>query len=1105
MQLPPYPLIDNKDIDNTGYGYSHKFNTKLKIDPTQIHALFGIAKNDTDLDALKIESAHLQVQMIETLEILDRLKNQDELLNDNLGKLYDKLENIALIQNELFERYTNDKKNFEFQISNATKKNNELIQELNDFKRKDKALEDTLRLLETKDLNLMEKRAIEKMREIAILDINHLKLTRKYESLFEEETKLRKYLNEMENSVIEKDSHLETTIIKLKEWKQMLTFYLKLLMKKLKNSVEKGEFDKLLEENKYLREKQHEMIIRDIDITKKISLIESYKIKTKELERNFYSSEEMRIDSDIELNYLKKRLQDLDAEFNLQETLFRKFIKSLNNLEISFSDIKKVFDPNNNGNIDKWEFITAVKSLKLDFNEREINLLIKSLNFIDEKNNIDTYYFIRKLERCGIEEENAEEKLLANFIESIKKSGLSLKSVFELFDSSGDGLIGKDEFKFALNQLNLNISEETIMKLLYIITGDAEIEQVNYNQFCEIFDSRTKYLSIKNKKNNQVKSSLKIDWKTNLFASILDSLRRNSMSFKQAFDTLDKDKSGVISKNEFSDFIRKINVNFTQEEIEALFSVLDKDNNGIINREEFARGLEECQFKIDLFQKMIENEDLYRNNNGNANNYNNISSTNMINAMNNMSNNLNSNTNNNTGNNFNDGANNASNTKLAHKSILLEEKEKYYMYKIQQMRLRIDELEKSNSEVSKQLEEYATKHIQMSEKYFKIMEESAKMKGIYDLSITREELKEIEALNDTLSREVTILRIGLNTFKDLYKSSCKQIKNLNLNNAKNLDELDTYKKAMKELQSDSNSQALIGKLYYSLLISRWRESAQLKKYDDLITDLAQLKEENYKLESINSGLIKEVTELQTITHEKIIENIRLEDLLQNYSKPIVTVEQLDELKSLVRDISQEKTNLTEKYFEIRRDNLRLITENEELKNKMDYSNMLVQRIKLNCNDEYSAKLIEITEELSKYRLSESVLTRENAFYKEGEVYLRKLIEHNDRNIKNLEQQNSEWELKYRKAEENWRKKDEERQKKFFEQLRKMSLDELRFGNKGNKNLSNLNLGNLISAGNSHMMKNICKLKLKNSSGYLICVLFLPFYKYLLTISTTIQI
>ena len=110
--------------------------------------------------------------------------------------------------------------------------------------------------------------------------------------------------------------------------------------------------------------------------------------------------------------------------------------------------------------------MNAIKSLRLDFNQIEMEMLIKSMNFIDDSNRIDTFYFIRKLERAGIEDENQEEQILGNFIESIKKSGMSLKNVFELFDSSGEGMIGKDEFKFALNQLNLNKIGRIIVNLI---------------------------------------------------------------------------------------------------------------------------------------------------------------------------------------------------------------------------------------------------------------------------------------------------------------------------------------------------------------------------------------------------------------------------------------------------------------------------------------------------------------------------------------------------------------------------------------------------------------------------------------------------------------
>ena len=53
--------------------------------------------------------------------------------------------------------------------------------------------------------------------------------------------------------------------------------------------------------------------------------------------------------------------------------------------------------------------------------------------------------------------------------------------------------------------------------------------------------------------------------------------------------------------------------------------------------------------------------------------------------------------------------------------------------------------------------------------------------------------------NESLKREVVLLRIGMNTFKELYNATNLQIKHFNLNEKKKLDELDMYKKALKEL------------------------------------------------------------------------------------------------------------------------------------------------------------------------------------------------------------------------------------------------------------------------------------------------------------------
>jgi len=83
--------------------------------------------------------------MIETLEIMDRIKNQDSLLNNNLNKIYNKYETLVLIQNELFEKYISDRNHYQKYTKELNKKNQDIIDQMNDLSRVNKALEDTIK------------------------------------------------------------------------------------------------------------------------------------------------------------------------------------------------------------------------------------------------------------------------------------------------------------------------------------------------------------------------------------------------------------------------------------------------------------------------------------------------------------------------------------------------------------------------------------------------------------------------------------------------------------------------------------------------------------------------------------------------------------------------------------------------------------------------------------------------------------------------------------------------------------------------------------------------------------------------------------------------
>ncbi|XP_010495252.1 PREDICTED: probable calcium-binding protein CML32 [Camelina sativa] len=63
------------------------------------------------------------------------------------------------------------------------------------------------------------------------------------------------------------------------------------------------------------------------------------------------------------------------------------------------------------------------------------------------------------------------------------------------------------------------------------------------------------------------------------------------MSLVEVFETVDKNKDGKISCDEFVEAIRVFTSSITSEELENMFRVLDLDGDGQIDIEEFALGV----------------------------------------------------------------------------------------------------------------------------------------------------------------------------------------------------------------------------------------------------------------------------------------------------------------------------------------------------------------------------------------------------------------------------------------------------------------------------------------------------------------------------------
>ena len=1042
LQLPPVPLFNGPNPDNINSAASYRFDTKFRIAPSKIHELFGIALNENDPDALKTESAALQCQIIELLEIEARRNKNDENLNNNLKSIYDKLESLVLIQNEIFDRYMNDKEKNKNEIEKSRNELKNILSEIDSLKRINKAYEETIENLNRKNLSEIEIKMIEKLKENAILENNNNKLIRKYECLFEDNKKLEEFVENNNKLNDEKFTNLKNAITKLKSMKKLLMFYLKLLNKKLNKSVDLNIFENIQNENKFLRKKINELNSKDLDITKQMILSQNIILKYKDLENSFYLCEEAKFDAEIENHYYKKRLSDLDPNFYNQQKAFRKLIYNfeklnLNNIQIRNGLINLNSDENNlkssennenndenekfekslgknlnflngltidNSYITKSEFENALINFGInDLTSADLKFIYQELNCENEEK-IDIRLLLKKLNSNSIESNNLinnDEEILKKLITAISNSSVNLQSVFEYFDTNNNGCITREEFKFALNQLKCDLNDNEIDKLIFIVNGKNEFENdlnekdiFNYLEFCEIFEQKSKNFLLKNKKNSVIKNNIKIDSRFNYLSKILAGLKNKNLQILESFEILHKNSNDFLDKNEFNFYINSLEINMNDEEINKLFSFFDSGKNSIpINA--LILALNSTKNALDDYQMKTLNS-------------------------------------------------NQEKIDIHKKYYILLEEKNYFEIKINSFQKRLNELEKNNQDLNNQLKNYSEKNKEIIDKYFNSISELQNIKDEFVTNgIKKTDLLNIEHKNDSLEREVVILRIGLNTFKELYNTANFQIKNMNLNKIKDKDEIETYKKAIKELQSLENKNALIGKLYYTILISRWREGNNLKNYDVFLQELSDFKENNFNLETNNKNLIKDLNEINLNLHDQFIENIKLNHEIDNLKSGFDSnnIEEkfvyFDEYKNLISSLSNEKKNLIKEILKLKKNVLNLENQNDQIKNKIDFAEKLQKNIEFNNSDEYSKKLINLNENFNKLNLNFNQLKRENNFEKENSNYLKKLNDDLTNELNQTELKNIELNNKFVKLEQTYIKKDEERTKKIIETLNKM--------------------------------------------------------------------
>ena len=1082
-QLPPVPLYNNANLNNTNEASSYRLNIRFRIQPNAIDEIFGVAKDGNDPEALRKESCALQCQIIELLEIESRRDTNDINLKKNLENVFNKLEKIIIIQNEIFKRYMEKNMSSETEIKNLQININNLNDDLFRALKKIDAYEETINEIAKKDPNNLNQKIIEKMKENAILDGNYIKLNRKYKALVEEEKTLREYVETMEKNNSEKEKQLKETIIKLKQSRMILIKYLKFVNGKLLKSVDKSAYDKINLDNRYLREKNSMLTTREISFTKESTMNQTLILKYKDLEDSFFIMQESKYDAEIELNYIKHRLQELDPNYYNEQKAFRKLINILSSLNMTYNQIKDAFlsindskpnlyndytnskkDINNNNNlfsdlsflkgltidnsfITKTEFENTLKKLGIsedDLTKADLILIYRALN-CDENNKIDVRQFLKKIEQNSITDMNnsdeEDKKILEDFIKIVQEKRQNLLLNFEHFDTNNNGCITREEFKYALSHLGVNLDDEQITKLIVLVSGDSAVDNevniqnldstdtFNYIEFCNLFEQKSKNFLLKQKRQYLNKNKMQIDWKTNALTKIYLALNKNHMLIDDAFRNRDKTEKGYLTFEEFDLFLNSIEAPLDTEK-KKLFEYYDTEKIEFINIDDLKRALNQALIQSEEYQKL------------------------------------------NTSYSFTNKKYDEE-KEIKNKYYKLTEEKKFFEIRINDLQKKNESLEERNNTLNKEIVNYKNQSNDSVEKYLETQRELQDLREQFEeTGIKKADYLKLQHENDSLKREVMLVRVGMNTFRELYNATSLQIKHINLNEKKNLDELDMYKKALKELQGESNYNSLIGKLYYTVLISRWREAHTLRNYGELINDFGTLKEDNIVLEKDNKLLRENLQQVNETLHKEIIENIKMMDKIENLENGILDgsinnknskINPLEEMKKLVTMLKEDKKDNTQKLITLKKKVLALENTKNSLESKIDFCENLKNNIKFNNRDEFSKKLINLSEELSNVKLHNNILQRENIFEKENSQHLQRLNDQLNNSIKNYEIETTNWENKYTKMEELFRQKDEERQKKILSALERMKLYDNREIKSvlkkpslyGDKNISNL--------------------------------------------------
>lgn len=486
FSMPPTPIPG--PFGNWGDirdGFSYRFNTKISVDTSGMY-------NETGFDQIgaKYEIAFLQLHNLECLKLLHLKETEYQALVNESKELKEEIKRCLLVEDELFKRFYEEKQTFSEKIKELTKKNEALVEELAEAGAKLKTFENSFNDIISKDASSIETRLAHHAKRVALLDVNLIRLSRKYDCLLEEEKQLREAYFKAETNNAEKQEYLTEKLFTLIEWRTKAAKQLEILLEFQKNSFPADERENMITKLGLLNSRYSDILLKEAEYIKKIAKKESAERELFEKKEENRGLENEIVEVELELEVMKRRLEQLDPFFKKYTSVFQQIVDVIKEQRISPLSVFKMIDSSDDGKISKNEFTSALNNMKVVLTKEEIDILFLFID-LDGTGNIEYKEFLRKLRRSGVQIRKKEDDLIFSIYQAITEVGLSLEQAFEAFDRNGDNMISKKDMMDTFVAMGRVVENESVDYIFKVadVSGDGLI---NFDEFYRLFETIVK-------------------------------------------------------------------------------------------------------------------------------------------------------------------------------------------------------------------------------------------------------------------------------------------------------------------------------------------------------------------------------------------------------------------------------------------------------------------------------------------------------------------------------------------------------------------------------------------------------------------------------------